>query len=202
MIPTWSTLRRLGTNRSVRSANVWALIVPISAKLLEGVQGVVTVELFGHKFPIHLTLPFSWKVLFFAAMLFLLANIVFTVFCPVLIKETESYSDFANQQRSGYELEVQFRELAKAGLLSDGIRDQWLNWFSHRQVTLPSQQLSEGFSSENEGRAFTEVYAITVKALAETKKTARIFASLFYLCGGVLTTIIIIQNIIFVALHW
>ena len=202
MIPTWSTLRRLGTNRSVRSANIWAIVVPISAKLLEGVQGIATVELFGHKFPINLTLPFSWKALFFAAMFFLLANIVFTIWCPVLIKETESYRDFADQQRSGYELEVQFRELAKAGLLPDGIRDQWLNWFSFRQVTLTSQQHSNGFSIENEGRAFTEIYAIIVKALAETNTTARLFASLFYFFGGALIAFIIIQNIKFVIQNW
>ncbi|GBO56804.1 hypothetical protein APA_5139 [Pseudanabaena sp. lw0831] len=202
-IPTWSTLRRLGENKSVRSANIWAIVVPISAKLLERVQGVVTVELFGHKFPINLTLPFSWKVLFFAAIFFLLANIIFAIWCPKLIKETETYREFADQQRSIYELEVQFKGLEKAGLLSGDTIPQWLNWFSsHRQVTLSKRDDINGVSIENEGRELKEIYQIIVESLAKKNTPARLFASLFYFFGVALTAIIIIQNIMFVALHW
>ena len=137
-------------------------------------------------------------------MFFLLANIVFAIWCPKLIKETETYRDFADQQRSIYELEVQFRGLEKASLLSGDILSRCINCFSwHRQVTLNSQQLhSNGVSIENEGRELKEIYQIIVEALAKTNTPARLFASLFYFFGVVLTAFIIIQNIMFVVQNW
>ena len=76
LAPTWRTLSYLSTNRAIHSANIWALIVPVAAKLMENVQDVVTIQLFGHPFLISLSLPFSWKVLFVAALTFLVANLI------------------------------------------------------------------------------------------------------------------------------
>ncbi len=45
-------------------------------------------------------------------------------------------------------------------------------------------------------------YFTIVEALANTNTPARFFASLFYLFGGGLIAIIIIQNIVFVVQNW
>jgi hypothetical protein len=133
---SWYKLKRLGTNSTVRSANVWALIVPVAAKLMDGVQDVVTMDLFGHKFPLHVALPFSWKVLFVAAMAFLRANLLFNSFCPPLVKATDTYRDFADQIRSGLELKVALAQLRHDNLTEESESDRWIEWLNHRHATL------------------------------------------------------------------
>lgn len=196
LFPSWPTLRSLSTNSAVRSANIWALIVPITAKLLEDVEEVVKIKLFEHEYSIHLTLPFSWKVLFVAAIAFLLANIFFAVFCPKLIKETASFRDFAEQRRSGMELQKQLNELKRNGNLADDVVAPWENWFNQRQVTNMS------LTPANDERGFTEVYAIIVDALATSRQTTRIITSALYSVGLLAFAILLIQNICFVAKHW
>ncbi len=170
---------------------------------MEGVQDVVTLELLGHSFPIHLSLPFSWKVLFIAAIAFLFANIVYSVFCPSLIKETGAYRDFAEQKRSGTELANLLQYLIRAEQIASDVALQWSNWLNSRQVTFPqSQRQSNAIPPEMEERAFIEFYAIVVNALAKTNTPARACASLLYASGMIALGTIVVQNIWFVMQHW
>ncbi|MBI3903557.1 MAG: hypothetical protein HY306_11570 [Nitrosomonadales bacterium] len=196
LLPSWPTLRGLSSNSAIRSANIWALIVPITAKLLEDVEEVVKIKLFEHEYSIHLTLPFSWKVLFVAAIAFLLANIFFAVFCPKLIKETTSFRDFAEQRRSGTELQKQLDELEQNGSLAYAEVIQWKNWFGARQVT------NMTLTPANDERGFIEVYAIIVDALATSSQPTRFITSALYSVGLLAFAILLIQNICFVAKHW
>lgn len=201
---SWPTLRRLGTNKAIRSANIWAFIVPITAKLMEKVQDQVSLDVFGHTYLIQLELPFSWKVWFVAALAFMLANFIFNVWCPIIIKETESYRDFAEQKRSFGELEVVLRTL---GL------NKWDSWFLNRNsiLTTPQPHASFGenyepgkdpYSPENEERAIREIYSDAVNLVAKTKALMRSAASILYITGMIGLTILLSQNVLFVARHW
>ena len=202
LIPTWRTLNYLSTSRAIHSANIWALVVPVAAKLMEHVQDVVTIELFGHPFLVSLSLPFSWKVLFVAALAFLLANLIFALFCPPLIKETESYRDFLEQKRSGNELYVQLEHLKKKGNLTEEVFGRWFNWFSAREVIHMQPNSMDIFSRENEERAMTEAYANVVEALATTNSLVRLLIGVFYLIGFLAFAALLYQNIAFVFTHW
>ena len=203
MIPTWPTLRRLGANRAIRSANVWAFLVPIAAKLLDGLQDVVTIELLGHHFPIHLSLPFSWKLLFVAAIAFLLANIIFDAFCPPLIAQTSTYRDFSEQGRSGMELNELFSGLLRNNQIDADEAAQFTNWLNLRQAAISSPSLMAApMTVEREARNFAEAYAAAVASLAKTKQPARVLAVLLYTCGLAAFALVIAQNIEYVALHW
>ena len=195
LTPTWRSLRLLGTTSAVRSANIWALVVPITAKFLDGVQDVAEVEFLGHRFPVHLSLPFSWKILFIAAIAFFLANLVVALFCPELIKETESYKDFAEQRRSGFELANIFENLNQDMLITGQQYSRWKTWFDGRQ-----QQ--EGYTTVVEERMFPEAYAIAEEALARSKFWRRFCATILYALGMAAFAIIVFQNILFVASHW
>jgi hypothetical protein len=199
-IPTWSTLRGLGSNSAVRSASIWAVIVPISAKLLEHIEETTTISILGNTFRLHMSLPFSWKVLFLTAIAFMLANIVYALFCPPLIKETSAYRDFFEQKRSGAELAAAIDNLAKQGQLKRDMADNWLNWFSSRQVTLHQQ--TGAYSYEKEDRAFTEAYAIVIDALGKTNCVARFVAVFLYGLGLFALGYIMWQNSCFVIEHW
>jgi hypothetical protein len=101
--PTWLTLRKLGKNEIVKSAAIWAVIVPISAKFFEKTGATLQLTIFDAPISLHFSLPFSWKILFFVALAFMLANLAYKFGCPPLLQETDSYRDFVEQKRSGYE---------------------------------------------------------------------------------------------------
>lgn len=200
---TWSSLRKLSASRVVQSANIWAIIVPVAANLMEHVENVVKVTLFDHEFALHLTLPFSWKVLFIASIAFLIANIIFALFCPTLIKETDTYRDFHEQARSGEELKQALVTLTASGGIDKDTSHPFINWFNSRNVTYVSGHgVDPSFSAENEARTFKEAYAITVAALDITRGNSLVAAAFFYGVGIVSFAVLLIQNIQYVLWHW
>ncbi len=102
--PTWDKLRGLGRNRVIRSSYFWFVVVPIAANLMQPVPPELSVSLFGAHFSIATTLPFSWKLLFFAALFFALASLLFSWRCPTIINRYESYRGFREAEHSGIEL--------------------------------------------------------------------------------------------------
>ncbi|MFM9888103.1 MAG: hypothetical protein ACKVQT_34190 [Burkholderiales bacterium] len=203
IIPKWPTLRRLEANKVIRAAHFWTLAVPITAKLLEHVEDVVTVRFFDASLNLHLTLPFSWKVLFFAAISFLIANVIFGLLCPQLIKETSSYRDFAAQRRSAIELQAAIRKLLDVNLLKEEEEAMiWFNWLGARWRNVVSAGApTTVFTKEGDDQTFPEAYTIVIHGLAQTKESARLAASIFYGCGLILLGIIVVENVIFVARH-
>jgi hypothetical protein len=199
-IPTWRTLRQLGANSAIRSASIWALVVPITARLLGEVEDVVSLQLMGHEFLVRLSLPFSWKVLFIAAISFFFANITYALFCPGLIKETAAYRDFAEQQRSATELKEILESLREKRQVEADIANQWINWTNQRQVH--AVNANHNLLLETETRSFIEFYAVVVDALGKTNRGARFIATSFYAAGLASFAVVVCQNILFVARHW
>jgi hypothetical protein len=203
-IPLWKTIRGVGSSKAVNSANIWAIIVPIAAKFLDKVQEVVSIELFGHNFQLTLKLPFSWEVLFFASFSFLIANVLYAVYCPTLIKETGSFKDFSEQKRSGNELLEILRPVGESTEQNQSPKYvSEFNWLNTRHVTLAgainnSSQLPIG----HEERAMIEVYAHAIEVVNNGNSWARGFISLFYGIGGLGFTFILFQNAYSVATHF
>jgi hypothetical protein len=73
---------------------VWLFVVPIVSKAFQYLETPVIIALFEHKFELDLVLPFAWQVFYVCALLFVLANVIFVVFCPPLVKEHDHYGDF------------------------------------------------------------------------------------------------------------
>lgn len=63
---------------------IWLIVVPISAKLL-------TNDYFSKY---DLSLPFTWYCFFFSALCFSIGNVLFSIYCPDIIKDNGSLEDF------------------------------------------------------------------------------------------------------------
>ncbi|WP_216918994.1 hypothetical protein [Synechococcus sp. CCAP 1479/9] len=177
--------------------------MPIAAKLLDGVEDVVTVTILGHAFPLHLQLPFSWKVLFFASLAFLIANILFMAFCPALVKQTDTYRDYASQRRGGSELSSELQQLGKSQLVSETEMAPWISWLNLREtlVANPTQRRPESFSSNDDDRAFVEIYTLVAERVALRSFVARYACAQFYSLGLAGIAVVLVQNVIFVLKH-
>lgn len=199
---TWSALKSISANRAIHTASIWAVLVPIAAKLMEKVQDTVTIEVLGHSWPLHLALPFSWKVLFVTAIAFMLANLIVAVRCPKLIGETGSFRDYESQQRGNLELERVFAEMPE----SVARQYQEVPWIaSNLQSRIVPQGLSPGETFYQRFRqAFpqNESYAVAREFLDRRHSAFRVAATLLYLSGGAGFGVLLMQNIWFVAQHW
>jgi hypothetical protein len=69
MINKWSVVQKLSRNKLLASSYVWLIIVPIFAKLLAQVESPIELTNIAAGLVIDLTLPFSWKVFYCAAVL-------------------------------------------------------------------------------------------------------------------------------------
>jgi hypothetical protein len=101
----WRTLLTILDSRFFSTMYIWLLIVPSAAKFLEEVPERVRVQPFGSQplLELSLELPFSWVVLYAAAVFFVVARFLYVVVCPDFIRE---YSNAGEAQIRG--LTVQY----------------------------------------------------------------------------------------------
>ena len=73
----WDQLRKIKEIRVIRSMYIWLFIVPVSAKALSTINTEAKLIIFNHIFDVNLTLPFSWKIFYFSALSFAIANVIY-----------------------------------------------------------------------------------------------------------------------------
>lgn len=103
---SWEYLKPYRKNRVLVSTTWLLLAVPLIVKnraLL----------------PIDFDLPFSWKILWFAALLFSVSNLIYSLRCPRIIKEFNSFPEFERTQRGLTRLNQLFIDTGlKAGVIN------------------------------------------------------------------------------------
>lgn len=90
----WNKLSKIGKLRIINRTYIYLIIVPIVAKIFEKVSSPLSVPFMGPEFQLTLELPFSWKLIYLAALVFTIASILFNGFIPNMIEENNSYGDF------------------------------------------------------------------------------------------------------------
>lgn len=207
-IPSWVLIRKIGENHTIRTAGVWAILVPVTAKLLEKIEDEIQIQILSHEFSIHLALPFSWKILFLVALAFMLANIFYSIFCPSIIKETQYYRDYADQRRSGDELDELLKWIVKNDLIKQEKVQAWDNWLiSRKSANIDGMKYgasadSDLYSLDNEAKVFPEIYTVVINAISRTHFLIRLLVLFLYAAGFFGIGIIMIQNTEFVIRNW
>jgi len=94
----WSDVRALGQNRLVRSSFVWIAIVPAAARIALSLKERVTDPPWAKGMVESLHLPFSWQLLFWAAVCFTFGTVVYDRRCPAIVRD---HADLGSFQRAG-----------------------------------------------------------------------------------------------------
>ena len=109
---TWVNLKKINSYKFINSMYIWLFIVPVLAKLFEKIDSkVYTFKFFGEMIPLQLILPFSWSFFYISAILFALANLIFILKCPLIIKDNNSYNDFQQHGKEGLQLEPYIKDI-------------------------------------------------------------------------------------------
>jgi len=166
----WSQLKVLQKNKIVKTSYIWLLVVPFITKLFSKTSDNI--------YELDLILPFSWKVFFISALFFTLANLLFSIFAPRIVKEYQDYGDFKLQGKTYNELTDYFSKYEHGNSMMRIVNN-------------------EGQQEPNE--LFWDMYNFRDK---EHNTVHRYITSTLYLIGLLLALFVFIQSIFWVLLSW
>ncbi|TXY08862.1 hypothetical protein [Vibrio mimicus] len=197
----WSVLSGLGKSKFIRSFNLWFIAIPIVAKFLESFPESTAFVLLKEELGFTWALPFSWKALYFAALFFTLANIIYTIFCPAIIKNYDSFTDFMHKDGSSEAIKHLFEPLlnkSKSGyaqMLAKNFRD-------HVPMTNSSTVSNSHREMIDEGRvisdSLSEAFSNVKGAYEHETPIIQYICVLFYALGFIILIGLLVMNITFV----
>ena len=127
-----------------------------------------------------LALPFTWQVFYFSALCIVIANVIYQVFCPAIIKDHSNYSHFKAEGKGTNQLE---------------------KYSSQTQFNVELHRLNElaGIKTTNEAedelqKLFWDIY----ENASKLHKSARITCVIFLGIGLLLIGWVIVENMTWV----
>ncbi|MBB1434574.1 hypothetical protein H5201_09660 [Pseudoalteromonas sp. SG43-6] len=222
--PDWKVLKKFADIKLVKFSYVWIIIVPILAKLLIKVGDVLPIKIGDVTFNINLSLPFSWQMFFFAALFFSLAQFIFNLICPEIVKDFENQREFEKdgktviqlssylkglllcRNNSNYKESGVFLNLVKKEDRINNARDIAKQYLAHLnadyQINIVSGVAANDFqkaanilvSLSPERRKAIFEYVYTV-CKVQNPITRIIVGSLYFL-GFILSAVVLLQNVI------
>lgn len=115
----WADLRSLGESRMVQSSYYWLVLVPICARLLDKIASPLKFRAFGGMHQIDFTLPFSWYLLYFSALAFACGALLYRLYCPKIISEFASFSEYRDAGGEGFRLENEIDKALPREMIHD-----------------------------------------------------------------------------------
>jgi len=113
----WSKLNRLGKSKILKSSYYWIIITPILAKIFSKIESTLSLELFGTECRLVMALPFSIKIFYSAALIFALSSLLYSAFCPDVIKKYNTYTEFKKSGNGASQLVYYLSGIIRRGFL-------------------------------------------------------------------------------------
>ena len=204
--PGWGTLSGLGNSALIKSFSIWFVIIPILAKITEGVSGKIDLGIFNPPLVINWDIPFSFKVLYLATVFFTTANIIYSIRAPKIIKEYKSYSEFKDKEGSFESLKEMFEPLLERS--SSEYKEILLkDFFAHVHTTEPagfySSDLREKFDVCTVSREHhAEAYSNIKGAYNEENPKSQACIITLYMLGFICLTYLFVENAVYVFRGW
>ena len=197
----WIIIKSISNTKILASTGIWIFLVPAFIKT----SNLLNDSLSGQYFASVQLAPFSILLLYFSAFAFFLGSILYYIFCPRLIKLTDSFKDFESEGMNEHNLTKSLIHLDShsAKSLISLLRKQANeatgedidknNYFTitsstDRSINLKKNQLSTAFW-------------VTFEFLSEIKPIWRFLTASLFIIGFTLLTLIFIRNLEVVAIY-
>jgi len=108
---SWEQLTKHTKGKFISSSYILIVMIPVLANMLSKMPASITIN----EIVFKLNLPFSWYYLYFSAVAFFCAKLLYIFIAPSIYKENTSYNDFIKKERSKKHLEY----YAKDGFFVD-----------------------------------------------------------------------------------
>ena len=116
---TWTSLQSFQSLWLFRQSYVWVAAIPIAAHVLEKIGDAWTLKMFSQTFEIQLSLPFSWIMLYVAALMYGLSHVIFHLMAPAIIRDRADIPEDAIKEVGSV---VMDRYLFEVGMNWEGLR--------------------------------------------------------------------------------
>jgi len=203
---TWEDIALFGKSYFIRSFSIWFVLTPLFAKILARIEQAADITVLGYSLRLDLDLPFSWIIFYFCSLFFAIANVIFILRCPHIVKRYSSFCEFRERDNSVGAL----KELLRSVIVREGTRAHpSVEEFVHEFAT-PEGQTKQNRDEQKQGWEYRLRYAhIETKDLADafawvfrfsnvTRGPARMLCALSYAVGVCLLGVVFLQNILFV----
>jgi len=188
----WTSLEGVGNSRALKSSYIWIVMVPIAARMAEKFDGEVAVTLFGASITVSLSLPFTWQIFYLSAVLFSLANLIYTVRCPIFLKETPRLTELVAYGRGIPFLDAYLTDWKRI------VRGEDPKWASARTAVDQAQAAGAKSSDRYLAGCFSSTREFVNAALPLSRSAC--FA--MYVCGFLLLGWVFIENFAYVYRAW
>lgn len=184
-VPNWMTLAKIQRFKVVKTMYIWLFVVPVVARILEKVNDVANVTIWGCQFELQIGLPFTWKLFYFSALCFTFASLIAHFRCYKLIKDHVNYSDFV-QSGKGYDQLFEYIKEYHDSNKNDILKSQQ----ETIRATVASQLSPEEY--------LKKTYWSILKSMDSHRACSRFFCSVFYLAGFGLMAYVFGENFYYV----
>jgi hypothetical protein len=176
----WTALNQFHEIKFISSMYIWVFLVPALAKFLSAVGDMASVTIFEYSFELQLTLPFSWKVFYFSALCFAIANLIYRIRCPKLIQEYPTYSSFKREGKPEWHLR-------------DYANDIGINYEEY--LRNHAQQMEDAEHAVVVGEKWTQsIFWHFIWEADRRRKYAQFGSAIFYILGFILIGWVVIEN--------
>lgn len=94
---SWRSQKGILESKIVARSYIWLTLIPIIAKLTSMLPSELSFLLLDQRIDLPTTLPFSWYLLYVAALSFTISRTLFVFFCPAFIRDFSSAGDAINK---------------------------------------------------------------------------------------------------------
>lgn len=182
----WQHLKSAARLPFVSSMYIWIFFVPIAAKALQNIPDYVIFSIFDQAMQVNLSLPFSWVAFYFSAVCFAIANLLYRIWCPSIIQENASFSDFRASQKGVIHLD---KYLFEAGMNWEGLRQALQREDKHFHENVQIAVF------EGEPEPLQREFWMVMGYANDVSPRMRYLVAVSYLFAFVLIGVVILQNL-------
>lgn len=177
----WKTLKKISDARLIKTMYLWAVVVPVVAKVFALVESPLAISMFGATLQVNFSLPFSWVAFYAASVCFTIAWCVFLGRSPAIIRDHPDFNHFLDAGKSRYQLKLYGNEVG----------------FDAEDMRISIE--AAGGQDAQEENQFQQMYWQIIKKAENHHFRSKVVSNAFYFLGFVLIASVLAQNVIFVA---
>ena len=196
----WIILKDICTGKMIASTSIWIFIVPAVTKVFNLIESSTPV--IGG---VNLVAPQNLIILYFSAIAFFLSSLIYTLFCPDLIKKYSSFTDYQSEGKNEVNLTYSLKHLN--GKSSKQLFDKLeknieraspddVNKSLDATISIGKQPLSFTFKKEY----LSEVYWTIYEYFSGYSIYAQIISWVLLVIGFILLAFILFANLYLVVL--
>lgn len=96
----WQRLTPYFSSAVIKSFATWFAVAPIFVRIFGKIESPLIFTVGTKTYGIDFSLPFSWWVLWFGSILYIMSYIIYMYYCPVFVKRYPRYADFESANHS------------------------------------------------------------------------------------------------------